>query len=61
MKWPQFESALKSGTCNVDLSNNMSAEVVPSPDVLDTMKQLGSIVHGHQTVLANIQSLQVIT
>ena len=59
MKWPQFESALKSGSSNVDLNKAISREVVPSVDVLDTIKQLGSIADGHETVLNSIEGLQV--
>ena len=54
MKWPQFESALKSGS-----AVSMSQEGVPSLGVLDTVKQLGNMVDGHDTVLNNIQELQV--
>ena len=59
MKWPQFESALKSGSSNVDSNKAISREVVPSVDVLDTIKQLGSIADGHETVLNSIEGLQV--
>ena len=59
MKWPQFESALKCGSSNIDSNKEMSREVVPSGNVLDTIKQLGSIADGHETVLDNIQTLQV--
>jgi hypothetical protein len=59
MKWPQFESALKSGSSNVDLNKAISREEVPSVDVLDTIKQLGSIADGHETVLNSIEGLQV--
>jgi hypothetical protein len=59
MKWPQFESALKSGTTGVDLSSNVSGTEVASEDTMNTLKQLGSIVNGHETVLENILRLQV--
>ncbi|CAB3998642.1 Hypothetical predicted protein [Paramuricea clavata] len=58
MKWPQFESALKSGSSNVDSNKAISREEVPSVGVLDTIKQLGSIADGHETVLNSIEGLQ---
>ena len=59
MKWPQFESALKTGSSSADSDKAMTKEICPSFQVLDTIKQLGSIADGHETVLDNIQGLQV--
>ena len=59
MKWPQFESALTSGSSGVDSNRLLSKDVLPTVKVLDTIKQLGKIADGHETVLDNIQQLQV--
>ena len=55
MKWPQFESALKHGS--VESGGTLTGS--PSEGVVDTIKQLGTMVEGHDNVLKNIHQLQV--
>lgn len=67
VKWPQFESALKHGSSSLNsedgynknnASKPNSQNKLPSPDVLDTIKQIGDVVDGHEKILNDIQDLQ---